>query len=284
MTTCETCGQEWPESYCPQCGHSIGQAGRAAGPPQLPPPLPGAKESIPVHRTDQPGKKSPPRWAVIGFIVLAGLMGGGAFVYHLYDQFSFPPGYRNQPTAGWGVRKGEKEFGNANDQIDSFQGKTAFGNSPEAVEVARHFSSALKAGRARMFTPGFNLEILDHTKGEFMTYCELHSGECAIIVHVPGLRKFEKSVLEKVDARKSLAQLAWMTAQRVLGESGAGKPKMELAVGLRGISQYGPIMLGFYDEKAQTPEDGLVKYLDDGAQTHFLWTFFGPEGERGGTR
>ncbi len=150
--------------------------------------------------------------------------------------------------------------------------------------MARHFSAALKAGRAQMFTPGFKLEILDHTKGEFMTYCELHSGECAIIVHVPGLRKFDKSVLEKVDARKLLAQLAWMTAQGVLKEQGVGKPKMELAVGLRGISQYGPIMLGYFDEKAQTPDDGLVKYLDDGAQTHFLWTFFGPEGQASGTK
>ena len=25
--------------------------------------------------------------------------------------------------------------------------------------------------------------------------------------------------------------------------------------------------------------DGLVKYLDDGLQTHSLWTFFAPDGE-----
>jgi len=175
---------------------------------------------------------------------------------------------------------GEKEFGKADAQIDSFQGTNAFGNSPEAVKLARHFSEALKAGRAQMFTPGFKLEILDHTKGEFMTYCELHAEECAFIVHVPQLRKFEKNVFEKVDARKMLAQLAWMTAQGALKEQGTGRLRMELAVGLRGISQYGPIMLGYYDENAKAPEDGLVKYLDDGAQTHFLWTFFAPESER----
>jgi hypothetical protein len=70
-----------------------------------------------------------------------------------------------------------------------------------------------------------------------------------------------------------------MTAQGVLKEHGAGKPRMELAVGLRGISQYGPILLGHYEENAKAPEDGLIKYLDDGAQTHFLWTFLAPEGE-----
>jgi hypothetical protein len=84
-------------------------------------------------------------------------------------------------------------------------------------------------------------------------------------------------IFEQVDARKLLAQLAWMTAQKVLKEQGRGRPQMELAVGLRGISQYGPIMLGYYDENAKAPGNGLVKYLDDGAQTQFLWTFFAPE-------
>lgn len=213
-------------------------------------------------------------------MVLTVMLVGGVVAYHLHERFVFPPGYRNQPTAGWGVRKGESEFENADTQIDSFQGTNAFGNSAQAVKLARHFSEAFKAGRAQMFTPGFKLEILDHTKGEFITYCELHAGESAFIVHVPQLRKFEKDVFEKADARKSLAQLAWVTAQGVLKEQGAGKPQMELAVGLRGISQYGPIMLGYYDEKAKAPEAGLVKYLDDGAQTHFLWTFFAPEGEQ----
>ena len=60
-----------------------------------------------------------------------------------------------------------------------------------------------------------------------------------------------------------VSQLAWMTAQDVLKAQGAGKPRMELAVGLRGISQYGPIMLGYFDSTATSPEDGLVKYLDD---------------------
>lgn len=225
-----------------------------------------------------------PRWAVIALAAAAVLLAGGVFAYHLHQRFVFPAGYRNQPTAGWGVRKGEKEFERADAQIDSYQGTNAFGNSPEAVKLARHFSEAFKAGRAQLFTPGFKLEILDHTQGEFMTYCELHTKECAFIVHVPQLRKFEKNVFEKVDARKLLAQLAWMTAQGVMKEQGVGKPQMELAVGLRGASQYGPIMLGYYHGQAVAPEDGLVKYLDDGAQTHFLWTFFAPEGLEAGSR
>jgi hypothetical protein len=201
------------------------------------------------------------------------------FLHFMNQRFVFPAGYRNRPTAGWGVRMGEKEFDIANGQIDSFTGTNAFGNTPEAVRLAGRFSEAFKAERARTFTRGFQLEILESTRGEFMTYCELHAQECAFIVHVPKLRKFDQSPFEKVDARKLLAQLAWVTAQGVLKAEGAGKPRMELAVGLRGISQYGPIMLGNFDATARLPEDGLVKYLDDGAQTHFLWTFFAPEGQ-----
>jgi hypothetical protein len=51
---------------------------------------------------------------------------------------------------------------------------------------------------------------------------------------------------------------------------------MELAVGLRGLSQYSPIELGYYDADSSKPDAGLVKYIDDIAQSHFLWTFFAP--------
>jgi hypothetical protein len=277
MHTCETCGKEWPENYCPECGRTIGKAPAPAAPPPSPASIP---PPIPPQRNAVRAGNSFAKWAVIALVALAGLAVGGVFAYNLYKSYVFPPGYRNQPTAGWGVRKGEKEFDNANAQINSFAGKNAFGNSPEAVKLARDFSEAFKAERARRFSSGNKLEILDHTDGEFMTCCELHKEECAFIVHVPQLRKFEKDMFAKVDARKSLAQLAWVTAQAVLKKQSAGKPKMELAVGLRGISQYGPIMLGYYDENANAPEDGLVKHLDDGAQTQFLWTFFAPEGEQ----
>jgi hypothetical protein len=278
MFTCETCGKEWPENYCPDCGRTIGSAARRVAPP----PLPAASlvpPPIPPLDSLRPAKKPFPRSALIALAALAAILVGGGVAYHLFQSFSFPPGYRNQPTASWGVRMGEKEFGNANAQIDAFQGVDAFGNSPEAVQLAHRFSEALKAGRMHLFTPGFKLEILDHTKGEFLTYCELHANECAFLVHVPQMREYNETLFEKVDARKLLAQLSWITALGVLKDQGAGKPQMELAVGLRGISQYGPITLGYYDEKAKAPEDGLVKYLDDGAQTHFLWTFFAPEGE-----
>ena len=49
---------------------------------------------------------------------------------------------------------------------------------------------------------------------------------------------------------------------------------MELAVGLRGISMYGPIMLGYYDENLSEPGDGMIKYFDDDTKDNYLWSFF----------
>ena len=280
MHTCESCGKKWPDNYCPECARTLGPN----EPPIAPPPLPQRSlpskppPILPLHSSSGTRKKSLVRWSIgLGLVMLA--IVAGSLAYRTFQSFIFPPGYRNRPTSGWGTRAGEKEFSRADNQIDSFQGTSAFGNSPEAIKLAQQFSESFKTARALAFTPGFKIEILDHTKGEFITYCELHNEECAFIVHVPQLRKFEENIIESVDARKLLAQLAWTTAQGVLKEQSAGKPKMELAVGLRGISQYGPIMLGHYEANARVPKDGLIKYLDDGAQTHFLWTFFAPEGD-----
>jgi hypothetical protein len=224
MHTCETCGKEWTENYCPECAHTIGGQKKTLAPPALPPPVPNIQTRGAKGRT-----KSLPPWAVAGIVALALIAIGGVFAYQLKQRFSFPAGYRNRPTSGWGTRIGEKEFDQANDKIDSFTGTSAFGNSAEGEKLARDFSIVLKATREKSFTQGSTLEILDNTKGEFLTYCELHSQECAFIVHVPHLRKFDKSVFENVDARKLLAQLAWMTAQKVLREQGARGAKMDCA-------------------------------------------------------
>jgi hypothetical protein len=281
MQTCETCGKAWPDDYCPECGRTIGAKAKpvvAASPVMTgsPPPISPQRQTPPPI----PNRKSRfPLLALIAAGFVVAVVAGLALAYHLKQSLTFPSGFRNTPTAGWGARMGEKEFETADAQIESFNGNVAFGNSAEAIALARSFSKALQAAREASFTTGPQLEVLDKTKGEFLTYCELHSQECAFIVHVPHLRKFDKNVFEDVDARKLLAQIAWLTAQKVLKAQHGGKPGMELAVGLRGISQYGPITIGYYQEDAQTPNDGVVKHLDSGAQTHFLWTFFAPENQ-----
>ena len=272
MFTCSTCGKSWPENYCPECARTIERK-----PPSLP-SAPSPQKPPPVAILDcfrkSPGT-TPDYWLLILVIAFAVLGTAGYFGYQMYQLYDYPAGYRNRPSSGL-HRPGENEFSQASDQLDSYKGTNAFGNSPAAVRMAAEFAATLKVMRATHFTPGSKIEILESTKGEFVTYCELHEEECAFIVHVPELRRFEKNFTEKVDARKLMAQAAWMSAQTVLKAHHAENPRMELAVGLRGIGQYGPIMIGYYVKDATKPDEGLIKYLDDGAQTHFLWPFFGP--------
>lgn len=226
-----------------------------------------------------PGTDPRTRFFAWGILFLAGFAIVGAlsyFGFQFYQLYDYPAGYRNRPSSGVMSRPGENEFSNADEQIDQYQTTHAFGNTPAAVKMAHEFAVTLQTARTKLFTAGPKFELFESTKGEFITYCELHPDECAFIVHVPALRKYNKDFTEKVDARKLLAQAAWMSAQSVLKANRLGKPKMELAVGLRGISQYGPIMIGYYVEAATQPDEGLIKYLDDGAQTHFLWPFFAP--------
>ncbi|HEX7470414.1 MAG TPA: hypothetical protein VF437_06755 [Verrucomicrobiae bacterium] len=276
---CQTCGKEWPENYCPECQRTIDQQPTANSSP-MPPPLPKLpqviSEGISTSKSTQ--KQRPLRSKIVFGIIVALVIGvsGGYFGYQFYQLHSFPPGYRNRPAYGWSERPGEKEFSEADKQIDSFKGTTAFGNSPEAIKLATQFSEALKVAREELFTHGLGIDLFDSTKGEFLTCCELHDRECAFIVHVPGLRHFEKNFTQKVDARKLLAQAAWLSAQKILKANQVGKPQMELAVGLRGISQYSPMMLGYYRENLTDPDDGVVKYLDDYELSNFLWAFFAP--------
>jgi hypothetical protein len=222
-----------------------------------------------------PGKTRTPIWTV-ALAVTAVAFVVGYFAFNLYQLHSFPPGYRNRPTRGL-HRPGESQFDQANRQIDSFEGTAAFGNSAEAVALAREFSATFKEERQKRFTRGFPVELVESTNGEFLTWCELQTRECAFIVHVPGLRHFEDRVFEEIDARRVLAQVAWASAQAALRSH--CKPDMELAVGLRGISQYSPIMLGHCRPELAGPEDGVIKYIDDTTQSHFLWTFFSHRGK-----
>jgi hypothetical protein len=243
---------------------------------KVPPRLPQAA------LTSTPEGNGRSRLIKILFLIALLIVGAvGYFGYQLWRLNSFPPGYRNRPAFGWGERPGEREFSKADEQIDSFNGTTAFGNSPRAILLAQQFSETLKSAREELFTRGLGIELFESTKGEFLTYCELHDEECAFIVHVPGLRHFEKNFTETTDARKLLAQAAWLSAQTVLKANHAGKAHMELAVGLRGISQYSPMMLGYYVEEPSTPDDGIVKYLDDDTLSNFLWSFFAPAANTG---
>lgn len=111
----------------------------------------------------------------------------------------------------------------------------AHGNSPEAIELAQQYSTALKALREAAFTkrdkPGLSL-----SRGEFVVYCQLSPGKCAFLVHVPDYRNFD------ADAKDTLADLAWITAQHTVADT--LQPGDSLGVGLKGVVLYGSVQVG----------------------------------------
>lgn len=137
------------------------------------------------------------------------------------------------------ARTAEGRFRAASRRLDVYRGETGFGSSPQAIALAQRYSSNLKRLRTDLFDGGKpdDFSISHH---EFLTYCELHDDKCALIVHVPELRRFSDK------AKVSLGELAWFTAQSTLDSQNAGKPGMKLAVALRGVAIYDRALLGVY--------------------------------------
>jgi hypothetical protein len=164
---------------------------------------------------------------------------------------------------------GAAEFRAANNQINSNQGTVSFGNSPQAVAVAGDFSKIMKTLRNAFFEGGKpgGASLSGH---EFLTYCELHSNECAIIVHVPELRRFQSS------AKDSLAEMAWDTAQGALQKQHALPPGAKLAVGIRGITLYDRVMVGKIVARQPNGATGLESTVTDSRPESSLYPFFQP--------
>jgi Domain of unknown function (DUF4190) len=119
-------------------------------------------------------------------------------------------------------------------QIATAKEGVAHGNSPAAKDIAQKFSQRMHALREEQFTkarPGISL-----SGGNFITWCELRPGQCALVTHVPNYRNFDG------EAKKALADLAWQAAE----ESVAGTlPEGDrLAVGMKGVLLYGTVMTG----------------------------------------
>ncbi len=111
----------------------------------------------------------------------------------------------------------------------------ATGNSPAATELAQKYAQALQAMRAEDFTPDRD-RVFSLTEGRFVVYCELHTGRCLFLVHVPSYRDFAQ------EAKRELESRAWELAQGTV--QGTLQPEDRLAVGLRGVALYGAILVG----------------------------------------
>ena len=144
---------------------------------------------------------------------------------------------------------------------------SAHGNSDEAIALARKFGQTMKALREELFEAD-RKGALSLTGGNFVTYCELRPGKCVFLVHVPAYRKFTD------DAKESLADLAWMTAQRAV--AGTLQEGDQLAVGMKGTLLYGSVMTGTV-ASGDSPSAGLIEEDTDDDR---LIDFFQAEGDR----
>ena len=162
---------------------------------------------------------------------------------------------------------GETQFRSANEHINGNQGFVGCGNSPKAVNIAVDFSNKMKKRRELMFEAAKPNRISVGTAG-FVSCCELHDSQCAIIVNVPDLRRFS------TEAKDSLGRLAWHTAQEALNQNGAARPGMKLAVGIRGVLLYDRVLLGNAVTNLEGADTSLFETITSSEPQQRLHPFF----------
>lgn len=157
---------------------------------------------------------------------------------------------------------GEMAFDAATSRILGSSKETAFGNKPEARELAERFGSLLrnklsdkKEGSGRL------------GKAPFLTYCELQEDRVCFLVRVGELSRFEG------EARAALIQSAWSTATAVTKGLRSRKDR-KLGVGLRGKLVYGGLALGMGNEEPTTEQGFTVR-------REALYEFFAEESIEG---
>jgi hypothetical protein len=167
------------------------------------------------------------------------------------------------------ARPGELEFREANRQIITGHGSTAFGNNEEAKALAKDYSTSLKIKRDSFFSRGTS-SALTELEGVFVTYCQLNGDACVFLVHVPDLRGFSD------EAKKSLADLAWINAQSVL-QARARHPPKTVVVGMKGLLLYDAILIGDYIADPQPGKDGIKTRASGLKEMELFYPFFAPE-------
>ena len=162
---------------------------------------------------------------------------------------------------------GRAQFQAANAHLNGNPGFVGCGNTPRAVDVADAFSKKMKQRRELFFEAAKSNQISVGTR-EFVSCCEVYDSQCAIIVHIPDLRRFNS------DAKESLGHVAWITAQEVLQETGKVRPGTKLAVGLRGVLLYDRVLLGNIVTNLESGDAGLVETVVNGEPEKRLYPFF----------
>lgn len=250
----------------------------AAPPPHIPqpPPFPPATSahSRGVPATRKSSSRSGCGRAVLWAFLIIALLGG--FVFWSFSRSYHKAAARNAELRAKSpdgllsserraIATGETAFKTADLAIMSDKQGAAQGNSPEAIALAMSVSKLMKEMRGALFTKAKEPTI-SFTNGEFVTYCSLRPGSCAFLIHAPGLRKFTE------EAKQSLSELAWLSANHAVEEAGLAGENLQLAVGFKGVLLYEAIMVGKLDGKAE-PLSGIESR---GKEKGPLYQFFKP--------
>lgn len=176
------------------------------------------------------------------------------FIWHMASL------YEKQPK-----QPGEWELYLAEKSINAFENKEAFGNTPEAEELAEGYARQLRVIKQLSFSDPGGL-VGDLNKGRFLTHCNEKPDSVVIIVHVPGLRRFSD------DAKLTLEEEAWILATHWISSK---RPKVtKLALGLKGELNYSSIVTGRIE--TAEPLKGIEKRHAIHS-TKALWPFYIPE-------
>lgn len=170
---------------------------------------------------------------------------------------------------------GATKFRAANSQIVSFDGEVGFGNSEDAIKLARAFSQQIGEAREDLFTQRKKPAKFSLSDGNFLVFCQLDGDRCTFLVHVPDLRKFDK------DAKKFLGVLAWATAQGVVRSAELETKPTSLAVGLRGIMLYDRVIIGALATADKDPSEAIIIEEEGDKDKYLLYSFFAPLVEEG---
>lgn len=168
-------------------------------------------------------------------------------------------GYCNEDRTEY---PGKADFKKADDLIDTNNAGIAHGNSEDAKQVGTKFATTMKTLQAAFFTGGTKMTLA--SGGEFVTYCQHNPDSVAIMVHVPGLRKYKDD-----KAREAIAQLAWSAGNQAAKELKFSTETPAIIVGLRGIGSYGPIWSGKLGGEPEIKTDKL-------AEVRRIYPFFIP--------
>lgn len=159
--------------------------------------------------------------------------------------------------------EGAAAFDAASQRLTAYQDQEAFGNTPQAVEMARRFSLVLRGVSRIAFTGHRQDDTGTFTQGHVLTHVEMRAETVCFLVHVPQLRGYQD------DVRGTLLDLAWVAARESTRRARPDRD-VKLAVALRGMVFYGAVATGLASgEKPQTrefegvvPVDGLHAFFE----------------------